>query len=81
MNGTGQNVYYFSIQYNSYQHGNQIITTFVPTSLPSGFTSPSNWVEFPSISRTPSLEILNNNFGSFLGLQLDYIQFLEVVLL
>ena len=67
VNGSGQNVYYISIQYNSYQYGNQIMTTLVPTSLPSGFTSPSNWVGFPSVSRTPSLEILNNNFGVYLG--------------
>ena len=67
INGSGQNVYYFSIQYNSYQYGNQIITTLVPTSLPSGFTAPSNWVGYPSVSRTPTIEILNNNFGTFLG--------------
>ena len=67
VNGSGQNVYYFSIQYNSYQYGNQVITTLVPTTLPSGFTTPSNWIGFPSFSRAPSLEILNNNFGAFLG--------------
>jgi hypothetical protein len=67
INGSGQNVYYFSIQYNSYQYGNQIITTLVPTSLPSGYTAPSNWIGFPTVSRTPSIEILNNNFGTFLG--------------
>jgi hypothetical protein len=39
----------------------------VPSSLSSGFTAPSNWVGFPSVSRTPTLEILNNNFGAFLG--------------
>ncbi len=38
----------------------------MPTSLPSGFTAPSNWVGVPSVSRTPTLEILNNNFGAFL---------------
>jgi len=67
VNGSGQNVYYFSIQYNSYQYGNQIITTLVPTSLPTGYTAPSNWVGYPTVSRTPTLEILNNNFGTFLG--------------
>jgi hypothetical protein len=54
VNGSGQNVYFFSIQYNSYQYGNQIKTTLVPSSLPSGFTAPSNWVGFPSVSRTPT---------------------------
>ncbi len=42
VNGTGQNVFYISIRYNSYQYGNQITATLVPTSLPSGFTAPPN---------------------------------------
>ena len=67
VNSTGQNVYYFSIQYNSYQYGNQIITTLVPTSIPTGYTAPSNWIGYPTVSRTPTIEILNNNFGVFLG--------------
>jgi hypothetical protein len=29
--------------------------------------SPSNWVGFPFVLRTPSLEILNNGLGVFLG--------------
>ncbi len=65
VNRSGQNVHYVSIQYNSHQYGNQTITDPMRSSLPSGFTAPSNWVEFPSVSRTPSLEILNNNFGVF----------------
>ncbi len=60
-------MYVVLVQYNSYQYGNQMITTFAPTSLPSGFTTPSNWVGVPSDSRAPSLGILKNNFGAFLG--------------
>lgn len=67
INGSSQNVYYLSIQYNSFQYGNQILATPVPTSLPAGFTAPSNWVGYPTASRTPYIEILNNNFGTFLG--------------
>jgi hypothetical protein len=40
VNDSGQNVYSFSIQYNSYQYGNQITTTLVPSSHPGGFTTP-----------------------------------------
>jgi len=67
INGSGQNVYYLSIQYNSFQYGNQILATPVPTALPVGFTAPANWVGYPTASRTPYIEILNNNFGTFLG--------------
>jgi len=54
VNSSDQEIYYFSIQYNSYQYGNQIITTLVPT---------------VTVSRTPILEILKNNLGTFLGLK------------
>ena len=75
VNGSGQNVYYYTIQYNSYQYGNQILAYLVPTSLPAGFSYPSGYNAstifggngFPTISRTPYMTILNNDFGTFLG--------------
>ena len=75
VNGSGQNVYYFTIQYNSYQYGNQILSYLVPTSLPTGYSLPSGYTTgtifggngFPTVSRVPYITILNNNFGTFLG--------------
>ena len=67
INGSGQNIYYYSIQYNSYQYGNQLLSYLVPTSLPNGYTAPANWAGYPSVSRCPYITILNNNFGTFLG--------------
>ena len=75
INGAGQNVYYYSIQYNSYQYGNQLLAYLVPTSLPAGYSYPAgytistifNGAGFPTVSRTPSLSILVNTFGTFLG--------------
>ena len=75
VNGSSQNVYYFTIQYNSYQYGNQILAYTVPTSLPSGYSFPSGYNAstifggngFPTASRTPFITILGNNFGTFLG--------------
>ncbi len=58
VNGSGQNVYCCSIQYNSHQCGNQMFITLVPTSA----------------SRSPSLEILTIVLVCFWGLQRDYIQ-------
>jgi hypothetical protein len=45
-----------------------MLTYTVPTSLPAGFTQPSNFVGYPTVSRTPYIEILSGlNFGTFLG--------------
>jgi len=81
VNGSGQNVYYYSIQYNSYQYGNQILAYAVPTSLPAGYSLPSGYTSltifggngFPSVSRTPYIQILSTNtFGTFLGFSDGY---------
>lgn len=75
VNGSGQNVYYYSIQYNSYQYGNQLLAYLVPTTLPAGYTAPTNWAGYPTVSRVPYITILNNNFGTFLGLTAGYYPF------
>jgi hypothetical protein len=75
INGSGQNVYYYTMQYNSYQYGNQLLAYTVPTSLPSGYSLPTGYNTstifggngFPTVSRTPFITILGNNFGTFLG--------------
>ena len=70
INASGQNFYYLSIQYNTFQYGNQIICTPVPISLPTGYTQPSNWAGYPTVSRTPYITILattTNNFFKYLG--------------
>lgn len=75
INAAGQNVYYFTIQYNTYQYGNQILAYTVPTALPAGYSLPSGYTSltifggngFPTVSRTPYITILANNFGTFLG--------------
>ena len=48
-------------------NGYYLINGLVPTSLPNGYTAPSNWAGYPSVSRCPYITILNNNFGTFLG--------------
>ena len=67
VNASGQNVYYYSLQYNAYQYGNQLIGAVVPTSLPGGYTQPSNFAGFPTTARTPYLTMLSNNFTTYLG--------------
>jgi hypothetical protein len=64
----GNYVYYISVQYNATYYANQLIAKLVPTSLPTGYTDPSNWIGYPTVSRTPYLEILSSsNFGTYLG--------------
>ena len=67
VNSAGQNVYYYTIQYNSYQYGNQLLGYLVPTTLPSGYSYPTGYTistifggnGFPTISRTPYISILS----------------------
>ena len=49
----GNNVYYLSFQYNTTYYANQILACTVPASLPVGYTVPSNFVGYPTTSRTP----------------------------
>ena len=76
---TAQNVYYLSLVYNSYQYGNQILASPVPTSLPSGYSYPSGYsattifggLGFPRTSRTPYITLpqltTTPTLGTFLG--------------
>ncbi len=55
----GNNVYDLSVQYNTTYYANQILACTVPASLPVGYTVPSNFVGYPTTSRTPYIEILS----------------------
>jgi hypothetical protein len=71
INASGQYVYYmvFVLATNSY--ANQVLFFNVPTSLPSGWTAPSNWVGFSPVTEAPTLVIPMtsgiSSFGVFLG--------------
>ena len=68
VDGAGSNVYYISLAYNITYYANQLITKVVPTSLPAGHTTPVGFAGFPTVARTPYIEILpNNDFGKILG--------------
>ncbi len=64
------NVYYFTIQYNSYQYGNQLLACTVPIALSPGYSLPSSYTSgtvfggngFPTVLQTPFITILDNNY-------------------
>jgi hypothetical protein len=67
INASGQYVYYLTLLYNTTYYGVQVVAQLVPTSLPSGYSQPANWVGYNTISRTPQLTISSNNFGKIIG--------------
>ena len=79
INSSGQNVYYFNLSYNTTYYSNQVLLLKVPTSLPSGWSQPSNWKGYNSNGYTPALNfkgnmyfgITNSTLGDLLGF--DYI--------
>ena len=52
-----QNAYYAEFVLNPTRYAVQINTYLVPTSLPTGFTAPSNWVGYPTQTFNPSIVI------------------------
>jgi len=63
------NVYYLSLYTNTSLYKNQLIAELVPTSLPSGYTQPSNFVGYPTVSVTPQLVLSSSSsqINSILG--------------
>jgi hypothetical protein len=69
-NTTNRNVYYLELLANPTTYKIQLITYNIPTSLPSGFSQPTNATfSFPTqANQQPSLAVLsNNNFGKLIG--------------
>lgn len=59
-------VYYIVLSYNITFYANSLQTYLVPISLPSGYTQPSNFKGYPSVSQTPQVVFnQNNNFIGF----------------
>jgi hypothetical protein len=68
INASNQFVFYVAIVQNQTYYANQLIFTKVPTSLPSGWTTPAGFAGFPTASQTPRLVFpVSNSVGSNLG--------------
>lgn len=59
INSAGNNVFYLTLLYNASTYGVQLICSLVPSSLPVGWTQPSNFAGYPSVPTTPCLVLLS----------------------
>jgi hypothetical protein len=68
INASSQFVFYAAIVQNTTYYANQIVLTTVPTSLPSGWSTPSGFAGFPTVATTPQIAFpASNSVGSVLG--------------
>src|SRR5665648_258503 len=67
INDTGEYVYYINIVVNTTYYANQIILTSVPSSLPTGFTVPSNFAGFSAGGECPSVSFPAGSLYKLIG--------------
>ena len=66
VNADGDNVYYAEFVINTVKNSVDINTYAVPTSLPAGFTQPSNWVGYPTQTYNVNIQMASN-FNNIVG--------------
>lgn len=71
INSSGDNVYYVEMIVNPNRYAIQINTFLIPTSLPSGWSLPSNFVGFPTTTQNPVFTV-NSNFYKIIGYSLGF---------
>jgi len=64
---TGDYLYWMTIIANPTDYGVSLVETLVPTSLPSGYTAPSGFIGYPSVSRTMKLNTDSSQFNLLIG--------------
>lgn len=69
INANGKYVYFLTILYNPTFYAVQSVAQFVPTSLPSGWTEPANWVGYNATPFTPILQVTTQEFGNLIGFE------------
>lgn len=68
INGAGKNVYYLQLLTNQTYYANQILAMTMPTSLPSGYTQPSNFVGYPTTATSMAIYwVAGAGMASMLG--------------
>jgi len=68
INASAQNVYYLTMSYNVNYYAVQILEFAVPTSLPTGYSQPSNWLGYPTVATAPQFIVpATNSIGPIIG--------------
>ena len=68
VDSNGNNVYYIALSSNQNYYAVQLLLFQVPTSLPSGYSAPSNWAGYPSSSIAPSFGLnASGSIASIIG--------------
>jgi len=57
INASGNYIYYINISYNVTSYACQLLLFPVPTSLPSGWTQPSNFAGYPTTTKAPTFTL------------------------
>lgn len=69
ISSTGQNVYYIELKSNPNSYGVDLTLYKIPSSLPVGWTQPSNWVGYPTISQSCQITF-KSQFNKLIGFPL-----------
>jgi hypothetical protein len=67
IDANGDYVYFLYLAYNTTAYKIQLISSFVPTSVPVGSLKPTGFPALPTTASTPLFQVLDNRFGSLLG--------------
>lgn len=67
IDGAGNYVFYTYLTYSPTYYKVQLVQSVVPNSLPSGYSTPSNWNGFNALALTPTLQLANNSIASVIG--------------
>jgi len=71
VDSNGDNVYYAEFLINTVKNSIDINTYAVPTSLPAGFTAPSNWVGYPTTTYNVNVRMASA-FNEIVGYASDF---------
>jgi hypothetical protein len=64
---TGDYLYWMAFVANPTDYGVSLVQTLVPTSLPSGYSAPSGFIGYPTVSRTMKLTTDAKEFNLLIG--------------
>lgn len=70
IDANGNNVYYFIMSYNVTYYAVQLLFFTLPTSLPPGYVQPANFIGYPTVARTPILDVSLGSFNVYIGYSL-----------